>query len=247
MKFNRKIFIGILIFMTIIIIGRAYADFGGFSGGGGSSSHSSGSSGGRLRSRMHHGRSSFLEDFKVALMPASLGVLYILYVLKDGIKNSISRKRRLSKIKPIEEYHGVDLTFNEEKIKTFIRDLYPKLQEAWQYKSINSLSEYMTEDFFESMNRRLDDYRKNNRTDHTEGIEFQNIEFKGWSETGGNDYLFLEFETKIISYIVDDLTGEIKSGDKNQHISMRYEIDLVRKAGNFSEGWKICDMSGYKV
>ena len=45
------------------------------------------------------------------------------------------------------------------------------------------------------------------------------------------DYLVASVRTRIVSYVLDDRTGELLSGDKKREIFMEYEYELIRKSG----------------
>ena len=53
---------------------------------------------------------------------------------------------------------------------------------------------------------------------------------------------------KILSYITDDETGRVISGDKRYKIKMTYTIKFSRKSGVTGDsGWRVCEMNGEKV
>ena len=56
------------------------------------------------------------------------------------------------------------------------------MQEAWQAKYISSLKNFMTNDFYSTMDGRLNDFRKHGKTDHTENIPIIDIVLKGWRQ-----------------------------------------------------------------
>ena len=226
--------------MTLILIGSAYADFGGYSGHSRSSRSSSRNTGIHNRGTT----SGSLTTFFAALMVA---FVTIFAVFLNALKEEIIRGWRMSKMKPMTKYYEIDPTFYENKLKTFVTALYPKMQSTWQMKNIDCLREYMTDDFFEKMDGRLDYFRKDNMTDHTENISILSVKLLGWTRKDKYDYITVELETQITSYIVNDLTGEIDSGDINIPIKMIYQIDFMREIDKFKDDWKICYMTGIRT
>ena len=105
------------------------------------------------------------------------------------------------------------------------------MQDTWHAKNISSLRPYMTDSFFNQMNRQLEQFRKQNQTDYTERIAVLNVGLKGWRQSAGMDYITVSLSSRIVSYVLDDLTGKLISGDKNREKFMEYEIELSRKSG----------------
>ena len=134
-------------------------------------------------------------------------------------------------LRPIDEYLELDPEFDEEKIKTLISNLYVQMQETWQAKDISSLRPYMTDKFFSQMDKQLDQFRKMARTDYTERIAVLSTDIRGWRQAAGMDYITVGVNARIVSYTLDDRTGELISGDRKREKFMEYEIELCRKSG----------------
>ena len=134
-------------------------------------------------------------------------------------------------LKPIKQYYKLDPEFDGEGIKALIANLYVQLQNARQAKDISSLRPYMTDKFYNQVNRELDAFRTQHKTEYTENIAVLGVSLKGWRQAGGMDYITLALNARIVSYILDDVTGKLLSGDRTREKFMEYEIDLSRKRG----------------
>ncbi|MBQ7594975.1 MAG: TIM44-like domain-containing protein [Synergistaceae bacterium] len=137
-------------------------------------------------------------------------------------------------LRPMEEYLELDPEFDEERIKTLMSNLYVQMQDTWHAKDISSLRPYMTDAFFAQMDRQLEQFRKTGRTDFTENIAVLNVGLKGWRQSAGKDYITVSLTSRIVSYVLDDVTGKLLSGDKNREKFMEYEIELTRKSGEIT-------------
>ena len=60
----------------------------------------------------------------------------------------------------------------------------------------------------------------------------------GYRQANGLDYITARVKTRIVTYILDDITGNLVSGDKDREKFMEYEWDLVRKSGTKTEAGK---------
>ena len=148
---------------------------------------------------------------------------------RDNVMLNINEPIKI--LKPMSEYLDLDPEFDEERIKTLMSNLYVQMQDTWHNKDISSLRPYMTDAFYNQMNRQLEEFRKHNRTDYTERIAVLNVGLKGWRQSAGRDYITVSLNSRIVSYVLDDLTGKLISGDKNREKFMEYEIELSRKTG----------------
>ena len=187
---------------------------------------------------------NFFDDEEDESFDECMGVGFILLVFAVFwffIKRQYKEKRRdpiiintnepVKILKPMSEYLDLDPEFDEEKIKTLMSNLYVQMQDTWHAKNISPLRPYMTDSFFNQMNRQLEQFRKQNQTDYTERIAVLNVGLKGWRQSAGMDYITVSLSSRIVSYVLDDLTGKLISGDKNREKFMEYEIELSRKSG----------------
>ena len=135
------------------------------------------------------------------------------------------------KLKPMKQYYTLDPEFDGEGIKALIANLYVQIQNTRQSKDISSLRPYMTDEFYSQMDRQLDAFRTQHKTDYTENIAVLNVTLKGWRQAAGMDYITVGLNSRIVSYVLDDNTGKLLSGDRTREKFMEYEIDLSRKRG----------------
>ena len=146
-------------------------------------------------------------------------------------RNIINVQENVRILRPMSEYLELDPQFDEERIKTLMSNLYVQMQETWQKKDISSLRPYMTDKFFTQMDNQLEQFRKLGRTDYTERIAVLNAGLVGWRQSAGMDYITVSLSSRIVSYVLDDRTGELISGDRKREKFMEYEIELCRKSG----------------
>lgn len=255
---NRKYMTVILILCVILFAGSAWPDFGSFSGnsdyGSSSSSSSSSSEGGSFSSGGGYssgGDFDFDFGFAAGFLSDSgddAGITFIaVVIIVIWIAISYSKNKRKNQreefnrrnitvqeaqnLNPIDAYRQLDPEFNEGRIKSMMSNLYVQMQNTWQNKDISSLRLYMTDEFYSQMDRQLEAFRRTGRTDYTERIAVLSVELKGWKQSGGMDYLVLRLQSRIVTYVLEDRTGKLVSGDMNREKFMEYEIELSRKTG----------------
>ena len=255
---NRKYMTVILILCVILFAGSAWPDFGSFSGnsdyGSSSSSSSSSSEGGSFSSGGGYssgGDFDFDFGFAAGFLSDSgddAGITFIaVVIIVIWIAISYSKNKRKNQreefnrrnitvqeaqnLNPISAYRQLDPEFNEGRIKSMMSNLYVQMQNTWQNKDISSLRLYMTDEFYSQMDRQLEAFRRTGRTDYTERIAVLSVELKGWKQSGGMDFLIVRLQSRIVSYVLEDRTGKLISGDMNREKFMEYEIELSRKTG----------------
>ena len=173
-----------------------------------------------------------------------VGIFFLLISMRKKQRQSpviINTNRAVRQLNPMEDYLKLDPNFDGERITTLIANLYVQMQETWHAKDISPIRPYFTDEFYNQMDKQLEEFRKQNRTDYTERIAVLNVELIGWRQAKGRDYITVGLNTRIVSYVLDDMTGELVSGDKKKEKFMEYELELTRKSGEFTtpEGTEI--------
>ena len=253
---RQKFLIALLIIGITLFAGSAWPDFGSFSGNsdyGGSSNSDSDSGGGG--SSFNFGTSSFNagittgalldDDDNISMI---VGLIVVIFIIYQVIKSTRAKKARRQVIpinvtpamnlRPINEYLKLDPNFDDSAIKTLMSNLYVQMQDTWHAKNISPLRPYMTDEFFSQMDRQLNAFRLSQKTDYTENIAVLGVNLKGWRQSGGMDYIVIGLTARIVSYVLDDRTGNLLSGDKNREKFMEYEIELSRKSGIITQTQK---------
>ena len=258
------VILAVILTLLIIFTGSAWPDFGNFSGNsdygsssssghsGGSYSSSSGGGVPRHSARNNFNMTSFTggvaastilndDEDNLSVVVGAIFVLFIIFMLiKSKNKNREQRSfipinfEPVRDLKPMSTYITLDPEFDEGRIKSLMANLYVQMQETWHSKDISSLRPYMTDEFYSQMNRQLDALRLTGRTDYTENIAVLGVDLKGWRQSGGMDYIIVSLTSRITSYVLNDRTGELLSGDRNKEKFMEYEIELSRKSGTIT-------------
>ncbi len=182
----------------------------------------------------------------VAFVAVAVGVLGFC-IFRDRKKRRDEILTITKNLKPVSEYSDIEPDFDPQVLVDYISALYPKLQETWTAGNINPVQKYMTHEFFERMNNKLQVLNKNNQTDYTDDITVLEVSLKGWQHYSENYYMTAFIRTRIKSYIVDNLTGNIISGSRTREKFMTYEWDLMRNVNNNakkSPDWIICNIKG---
>ena len=218
---------------------EAKADFGDFSGdtdfggaGGGGFGGGDGSSG-----------SSSLDSTAMEWGLAILLIigLMIFFAIKDFIdklrgktpegKPAGAQITPDSALKPMREYRVLDPGFNEAAFREHMSNLYVQMQQEWHNRNIEPLKPYMTDAFWNQMDRQLDQKRRAGQTPCTERVAVLEATPRGFYQSAGMDHIVIRVRARLTAYILDDRTGKVISGSRNKEKFMEYEWDVCRKSG----------------
>ena len=219
----------------------AKADFGDFSGdtdyGGGDFDSGGGWSSDDNDSYYYGGDSSGSGGGSSTMLAAIIVIIIVIITMK-GNKNKGGGSRPAgatvtpdSMLQPMNEYSSMDPGFNEAAFREHMSNLYVQMQQEWHNKNIESLKPYMTDAFWNQMDRQLDQKRKAGQTPCTEKVSVLEATPRGFYQTGGMDHIVVRVRARIVAYVLDDSTGNVISGDRNREKFMEYEWDVCRKSG----------------
>ena len=132
---------------------------------------------------------------------------------------------------PMADYKNIDPDFSESEFKEKISGLYVRFQSSWQAKDLTDVRQYLSDSLYAQVDRQLENYRTNGRTNRVDGVTVQNVRLVGYKQEQGADIIVAELRTRIKDYVVDDATGNIVRGDPNKEKFMCYHWTLARTTG----------------
>lgn len=138
-------------------------------------------------------------------------------------------------LRPMSEYTNLDSAFDQQAFTEKLSNLYVQMQNGWTDKDIESLRPYFTDAMFTQMERQLNAYKANGRTNYVERIAVLSVTPRGFKQLGGEDHIYVELQARIVDYTLEDATGNLISGDKSREKFMTYEWDVSRASGETTQ------------
>ena len=173
--------------------------------------------------------------------PFAIVVIIGLYLLMKSRKkhtgSGSGRQQELPKVPgatpttdllPIQTLKERDPAFSEEDIKQRISNLYVQMQNCWTAKDITPLRGDFTDAQYAQYDRQLQQYRDQGQTSIVERIAILDVKLMGIKQDEKNDILVTNLATRITFYVINDKTGQIVRGNKNEEKFMNYEWTLIR-------------------
>ena len=127
-----------------------------------------------------------------------------------------------------------DPNFTKAAFVEKVSNIYIQMQQAWQAKDWEPMRMHLTDALYSQMERQLEDYKRNGRTNVMERIAVLGARIIGYSSDAVNDILTLRVNTRLVDYVVDDNTGALLSGSKTAEKFMEYEYTFIRSVNQLT-------------
>ncbi len=253
---KRRLFSLLLTLCLFAVLGLAvHADFGSYSGDmdyGGSYSYDDYDSGYDSYDYDYGGGSTYyyVDDSSFELSPTMIIIVVVIVIGYAVVKAKISggssgsgRKSSVpvnagaartdeSTLRPMSEYTALDSSFDAAEFSEKLSNLYVQMQNCWTDRDLDPLRPFFTDALFTQMERQIDQMKKAGRTNHVERIAVLDVKLRGFRQSGGEDHIIAELQTRIVDYTVNDSDGTIVSGSDTTEKFMTYEWELTRTTGS---------------
>ena len=131
----------------------------------------------------------------------------------------------------LEEIHKHDPNFNADKFKSYAKDVFIKLQNAWTERDWEKIRAFESNELFEQHKAQLDGYIKNNQINVMERICVNWVRMISYEKTGGKEILSVTINSRMGDYIIDATTKEVVRGNKFNEYTNTYVMQFVRTEG----------------
>ena len=140
--------------------------------------------------------------------------------------NELDRSAAIS-----EEIHKNDPNFNADKFKSYAKDMFIKLQNAWTECDWEKIREFESNELFEQHKAQLDGYIKNNQINVMDRICVNWVRMISYEKNGGKEILTVTLNSRMADYIIDATTKEVLRGNKYNEYTNTYVMQFVRAEG----------------
>lgn len=124
-----------------------------------------------------------------------------------------------------------DTYFSEEKFKTWVNEVFIKLQAAWTARDWSGIRPFESEELFSLHKSQLQQYIDMNRINVIERVSVRSTELINYSADGDKELLVVNLQATMKDYIVDANTKAVLEGDPNRYWEMKYYLTFMRKNG----------------
>lgn len=250
---KKKIIVFILTIIIIVAVNTiSIADVGSFDRYDSGSSWSSSSSDWGSSSSYDWGSSSSSGSYSssssggngiVVLIIVLLVICYIIFNSSKGRGNNVSyshMQRPINHTPTIdpsqstvcaEAIKKIDPNFSEEKMLTWAKDLFVKLQNAWTARDWEPIRPFESESLFEQHKNQIQGYIDTNRINVMDRIAVNYAYLYKFRQEGDRDILEIALRSTMKDYIIDATTKELLEGSKTEDRTTLYKLTFERKTG----------------
>ena len=257
----KKVRNAVIILLSFIIIGIhtvSLADVGSFDrydSGGSSDWGSSSSDWGSSSSSWDwdddddydYGSSSVSSEVRRGLLDFAAILIIIGIIITRGIYKSEKKQRNYhvgaipTRPMPVvdpskshiyaEKIKEIDPNFSEEKMISFAKDLFVKLQNAWTARDWEPMRPFETENLFEQHKAQVQGYIDTNRINVMDRIAVNYAYLYNFRQEGDRDILEIALKSTMKDYIIDATTNHLLEGSRTQDRTTVYKLTFERKTG----------------
>lgn len=132
-----------------------------------------------------------------------------------------------------------DPLFNKAEFLTWAGDMFVKLQYAWSDRNLETIRYFITPELYEQTNTQVQRYITNKQINKLERVSVNLSRLYSYDKQGDRDILRIVLESKMNDYIIDENTGLVVKGNKDEEHVNPYILTFVRKSGIKTEGGEI--------
>lgn len=125
----------------------------------------------------------------------------------------------------------IDPNFSEEKMLSFAKELFVKLQNAWTARDWEPMRPFESQNLFEQHRNQVQGYIDTNRINVMDRIAVNYATLYNFRQEGDRDILEIALKSTMKDYIIDATTKELLEGSKTQDRTTVYKMTFERKTG----------------
>ena len=133
-----------------------------------------------------------------------------------------------------EKIKAIDPLFSEEEFLSWTKDLYVKMQHAWTERKWEGMRPLETEKLFEQHNAQIQEYIRNKTINVVERIAVNYATIYSFRQTEEKDIVDVALKATKRDYIIDEKTGNVVQGNKNQDRITVYKMTFERTKGTLT-------------
>lgn len=134
-----------------------------------------------------------------------------------------------------------DTAFDLESFKETRMDDFMRLQSAWNFRDLSSVSSLVAPEIFNALNDDIAQLKNERRINRIENIAVRGTQLvDAWQEFG-KEFATVRFKANLVDYTVDETSGELVSGNKVEPVKFQEDWTFVREMGSApsSRPWKL--------
>jgi len=133
------------------------------------------------------------------------------------------------------EVRRVDKFFNDEQFLAFAKNMFIKLQTAWSNRDWEIIRTIESESLYEQHSKQLQEYINKKQINKIERIGVNFAELVSFAQDNEKDILVVALNSSMLDYIIDERSGMILKGSRDNRLTNTYKLIFIRKKGVITE------------
>jgi len=137
----------------------------------------------------------------------------------------------------VKQIWQVDETFHPDRFKETAQDLFFKIQAGWTQRDVNALKGLVGDQLLAEYDRHFSEMREKGHFNRLENIAVRKVDLVQAGVEGREIFVTVRFTANLLDYHVDEKSGEIVGGDRENPVKFDENWTFARPVGG--GGWKL--------
>jgi len=125
----------------------------------------------------------------------------------------------------------MDPSFDAGNFKDLSRDYFFKIQEAWANREMSGVRKLLTDEMAMMVQAEATKLRAERKINRLDNIAVRSVEVtEAWQESG-RDFITVSFQANLLDYTVDEVSGQVVSGSREEPVKFDEYWTFSRPAG----------------
>lgn len=131
----------------------------------------------------------------------------------------------------------MDASFDENRFKENVTDIFFKIQGAWMNRDLSSIRPLVTDETGKFIQNDVEGLLRDKKINRLENVAVRKVEIAEAYQEEGSDFITVLFTANLLDYTTDDSTGAVVAGSKTDPVKFEEYWTFTRKAG--SNPWQL--------
>lgn len=130
-----------------------------------------------------------------------------------------------------------DPCFNEQSFEDMAMDVFFKIQGAWTERNPGLVRNLLTDQMYDILEKDAEGLRREKKFNKLDNIAVRSVDItEDWQESGW-DFITVRFYANLLDYMVDEITGQVVSGNRTEPVKFEEYWTFIRRSG--SREWQL--------
>jgi predicted lipid-binding transport protein (Tim44 family) len=144
----------------------------------------------------------------------------------------------------LEHVQQMDSSFEETRFRDQAMDIFFDIQGAWAQRDMKTARSSLTDEMYRVLQGDADKLRAEGRINRLENIAVRSVDLvEVWQESG-QDFITVKLYANLLDYTVDEGSGHVVSGSKDDPVKFEEHWTFCRPVGN--NPWRLSAISQAK-